>query len=490
MLGPGRFRFLSVVRSLECPDDWNHEQWPRLWLYNLHYFDDLAADNAASRAAWHAALIRRWVAENPPGEGEGWQPYPTSLRIVNWVKWALTGNQLDSAALHSLAVQTRFLRRRLEVHLLGNHLWANAKALVFAGTYFRDAEADGWREAGLRLLRRELAAQVLQDGGHVERSPMYHAIVLADVLDLIQLSQRYPGLFESSDSNQWRDVATRMHRWLRVMTHPDGGIAFFNDAALGIAPSCGALEILARQLDLSLDSAPLQDVELLAESGYARLQNGFAVLIANVGSVGPGHLTGHAHADTLSCELSLDGRRVLVNGGTSTYEPGRERLQQRGTAAHNTVVVDGENSSEVWSSFRVARRARVNGVHCGKKVGLAWLEAAHDGYRRLPGRVIHRRSWHLQKNRLEIRDELRGQWKSAFSHWHLHPDLRVRGGDNGIVKLEGIPKSLVLKASGGNIALSADNWHPEFGVSTPCTSVQIPIIDAPIDVTICWQPEG
>lgn len=486
MTGPARFRFLSIERELDGPGDWNRADWPRLWLYNLHYFDDLAADDAASRAAWHRALIGRWIAENPPGQGNGWQPYPTSLRIVNWVKWALAGNGISPDALNSLATQARWLRRRLEIHLLGNHLWANAKALVFAGTFFEEPEADGWREAGLRLLRRELAEQILRDGGHFERSPMYHAVVLGDVLDLLQLSWRYPGQFDPSDAALWGDAAIRMRRWLRVMSHPDGDIAFFNDAALGIAPNFAALAAYADVLGLPPDDAPLDDLEVLPDSGYLRLQRGPAAMIADVGAIGPDHLPGHAHADTLSFELSLHGRRVLVNGGTSGYEPGHERMRQRGTAAHNTVVVDGQDSSEVWSSFRVARRARVFDVQWGKEGASLRLEAAHDGYWCLPGRVIHRRSWRLSADRLQITDVLQGRWKSAVSCWHVHPESRIRENGHDILLVDGLGRTMTLSAAGDGAELTADTWHPEFGVSLPSTSLRIPISDPRSCVTITW----
>ncbi|MEN9780004.1 MAG: hypothetical protein RL014_1152 [Pseudomonadota bacterium] len=92
------------------------------------------------------------------------------------------------------------------------------------------------------------------------------------------------------------------------------------------------------------------------DSGYVRLDNGPAVALLDVAPVGPDYLPGHAHADTLSFELSVGAQRVLVNSGTSCYGSSAERLRQRGTAAHNTVVVNGQDSSEVWGGFRVARR--------------------------------------------------------------------------------------------------------------------------------------
>ena len=84
-------------------------------------------------------------------------------------------------------MQVRFLRKRLEIHLLGNHLFANAKALVFAGLYFTGNEADEWLGKGLAILEREVPEQVLRDGGHFERSPMHHGIILEDLLDLLNV---------------------------------------------------------------------------------------------------------------------------------------------------------------------------------------------------------------------------------------------------------------------------------------------------------------
>ncbi len=102
MLGPARFRFLNEEGDLLDAAGWNDPAREKLWLYHLHYFDDLNAERAEERTAWHAALIGRWVAENPPGRGNGWEPYPLARRIVNWVKWAWAGNALPPGATESL----------------------------------------------------------------------------------------------------------------------------------------------------------------------------------------------------------------------------------------------------------------------------------------------------------------------------------------------------------------------------------------------------
>ena len=469
MPGPATFRFLSVTREASAADDWNRTDWPKLWLYNLHYFDDLNADAAATRVAWHRAFVARWIAENRPAAGNGWEPYPLSLRLVNWVKWLAAGNVPDPGMLDSLAVQARWLMKRLEWHLLGNHLLANAKALVFAGTFFAGPEADAWRQQGLAILRREHAEQILNDGGHFERSPMYHAIILEDLLDLIQLALRWPWVIEAGAEPAWRRDAGRMLDWLQAMTHPDGEIAFFNDAAIGIAPNLAALTAYAGAFGIAAEESPRignpSQRRLLPESGYLRAEAGVAVLLADVGEIGPDYLPGHAHADTLCFELSVFGQRLVVNSGTSEYGLGAERLRQRGTAAHSTVQIDGADSSEVWSGFRVARRARPLCRTLDELDGAVILGCAHDGYLRLPGRPLHRREWRLTRGGLRITDRIEGGFGRAVARFHLHPAITVHG-DGVLGELElSDGHRIRWSASGGAVRIVGSTWHPEFGQS-------------------------
>ena len=426
--GPNQFRFLNDERRIET---WNDAGIPKLWLYNLHYFDSPTA-----------GLIRKWIIENPAGQGNGWEPYPLSLRICNWIKWHLSGNLLEKAVLESLALQASYLAQSIEYHLLGNHLFANAKALVFAGAFFEGSAAAEWLGCGLRILAAQVPEQVLEDGGHFERSPMYHSLILEDVLDLINLGRTYPGLLPN-----WSEVAGRMLSWLQQMTHPDGQIAFFNDAAFGVAPEPAALIRYADRLGIQPRQRPL------GESGYIRLENGGAVVFFDAAPIGPDYQPGHAHADTLSFELSIGGRRAIVNSGISTYENSAERLAQRSTPAHNTIRLDSEDSSEVWSAFRVARRARPLDVGTDRR---SFAEAAHDGYKRLKDPAIHRRRLELHPDRLVVTDEIQARGEHAvelFFHLHpeAHPDIRM---DGRLVK-----------------TVEPSAWHPEFNTAIPSRTV-------------------
>jgi uncharacterized heparinase superfamily protein len=468
LLGPRRLLVLNQEIDLEDVG-WDAPRLDHLLRYNVHYFDDLNASGAEVRRAWHEALLRSWAAEHLP-PGVGWEPYPTSIRMVNWMKWALSGNELPVECVQSLAVQARWLCRRIEWHLLANHLFVNAKALLFAGTFFQGPEADRWRRVGADILAREVPEQILADGGHFERSPMYHGLILEDILDLANLDAAFAGTLDGALSEAI-DRVPSMCRWLSALCHPDGEIAFFNDAAFGIAPK--PREILDYALRLGFPStAPAPEgCTVLEPSGFVHLRRGPAVLIADVGPIGPDYMPAHGHADTLSFELSLHGRRVVVNSGTSEYGHGPERCRQRGTAAHSTLSVAGLDSSEVWGGFRVGRRARAFGLQVEDSGAESRVRCCHDGYRWLPGSPIHCRSWTLSPDGLEVRDDLSARI-AATMHLHLSPGSRAYR-EGSIVVDGGVRVAWMLEGALAHVVPST--WHPEFGrvMSNECLTASL-----------------
>jgi uncharacterized heparinase superfamily protein len=471
LVSPTRIRLLNAEYDLPSIG-WDGGTVDRLWRYHQHYFDDVTGEGGAGRADWHQDLISRWIAENPPGKGTGWEPYPTSRRIVNWIKMDLEGNRLCPDAAASLAVQARWLARHLEWHLLGNHLLANAKGLFFAGLFFEGAEPNSWTSTAVDILRKQIPEQVLGDGGHFERSPMYHAIVLEDFLDIVNLANAYAR--HAGDAVQkvvepLRAVVAPMLRWLAAMIHPDGEIAFFNDSAFGNAPSYACLRAYATELGVPEITSQPVELLLLEESGFVRIEKGPLVAILDVGTVGPDYLPGHAHADTLSWELSFEGVRTLCNSGTSVYGIGPERQRQRGTAAHNTVTIDGADSSEVWAGFRVARRAEPVGLSLAQSSQGIIVSCGHNGYARLPGKPGHTRRWVFSDHSIEVRDQVRGPGQ-AHSHLHWHPHVAIENTADGAIMAR-LPtgRCLQLSATGMSLESAPSTWHPAFGVTVPCT---------------------
>ncbi len=449
---PDKFRFLNHDGELKNSTDWNNPAQDKLWLYNLHYFDCLRQPGLEKSAS--EALIARWIRENPPGTGNGWEPYPLSLRIVNWIKWALAGNNLPQNALDSLAVQVRFLAKRLEYHLLANHLLANVKALVFAGTFFSGPEAEKWLETGIGIYRRELPEQILADGGHFELSPMYHSIILEDILDLINISR------------EMKDTAAKMLTWLESMCHPDGEIAFFNDASCGIAQTPKTLFEYAAKLGIEWEKP--KDSTILPESGYVRMENDKIILFADVGQVGPDYQPAHAQADTLSFELSAGGKRILVNSGTSCYGTGELRHCQRSTPSHNTLAIDGADSSRVWSGHRVAERAKI----VKREFSGSVLTASHDGFTRIIPDCIHTRTWNFQGRVIRIDDVISGNLPGTHQieiFWHFYPGLALKEITDYIFSVNSgnVEIARFIFPEQGKMSIEDGKYFPEFGKEIP-----------------------
>jgi len=458
-----QFIFLNSKFQIKKLEDWNNKKLDKLWLYNLHYFDDLTSINSDLRISSHCQLIQRWIDENPAGTGIGWEPYPSSLRIVNWIKFFLINRNSKQEWLDSLANQTRFLVKNLEYHLLGNHLVANAKALIFSGLFFHGQEANKWYSIGLRILKKELSEQILADGAHFELSPMYHSIFIEDLLDIINLHN----IYNKSNELNLDDKVIKMLSWLENMCHPDRKISFFNDAAFEVAPTLNQLLRYANSLEISYDSIFILGVTYLKESGYIRFNSNNMSLIADLASIGPDYLPGHAHADTLSFEMSIFGDRFIVNSGVSTYKLSSDRRMQRSTLAHSTISVDDLNSSEIWGSFRVARRAKVSNISISEVNEVVKFSATHDGYRRLNDGILHNREWVISKNCLQIIDNISGRGRHKItSVFPLHPDVVVESFEDKSVNtdLKGKKINFILDGEASFQVISG-RFYPEFGFS-------------------------
>ncbi len=463
---------------------WNDPEQNKLWLYNLHYFDDLNAANAGDRKAEHAALISRWVAENPAALGNAWEPYPLSLRIVNWLKWQLAGNALGESGLESLGLQCHVLMQSLEYHLLGNHLFANAKALVFAGVCLQGEATNAWQKKGEAILLKELDEQFLADGANFELSPMYHGILLVDCLDLLNLASVYPGRVNPRLLVKLQTLVPKALRWLLAMSHNDGEISFFNDATLGIAWENA--DIFAYAQNLGFDLADKNGLQDLAPSGFVSLKNSEFSLIADLAEIGPRYIPGHAHADTLSFEWCLHGQRVLVNSGISEYGISAERLRQRQTPAHNTVSVNGMHSTEVWSGFRVARRAHILDRNVSQTNSSVSFSASHDGFKRQGLNCIHQREFCVEKNLITIIDELVGEFEEGRACFNLHPDVTVKLHSSELAELYAKGQMVKVEIQGGSLQTEATSYHPGFGLSIPTERLVARFESNRLQTSITW----
>lgn len=472
LYGPYLFRMLNQEYSLKVKGGWEPPEATKLWHYHMHYFDDLVAFNFYKRRSWHKDLIHRWIEENPPVSGIGWESYPLSRRIINWIKADLTKSLLDDAILHSLAVQTRYLAKRCEHHLQGNHLFVNAKALIFAGFYFGgwqgNGEASSWLRQGLKIINRELTDQIRSDGSHYEQSPMYHALLFEDLLDMINIGRAYGW----DKGKLWESMASRMFAYLNAVCHPDGQICLFNDAAFNMSPAPKEVVDYAYRMGIRPNECASVGPgwRHYQDSGMVRLQLGAWTIFFDTGPIGPDHIPGHAHADNLTLEFSYQDQRIIVDTGSGEYGTSSERLRQRGTTSHNTVVLDGQNSSEVWSGFRVARRAvPLDIAHVEKRGNTLICESCHGVYGRPKSHIYHRRILCLNEEKFTVEDEIIGKGKHRVEiSWHFHPELKLEKKDGfWTVFHEKLAKTIgnIRIESMDEIFTEQTTYHPEIGLS-------------------------
>lgn len=444
----GCFTFLGRTEHAGFPPEWNSEDRTLLWTFNLHYFAYLGLLDEDSRTR----LCLDWIANNPAARQPGWHPYPTSLRIVNWIRWAP-----DDRGIHlSLYQQAAYLSRNLETDLGGNHLIENTRALIFAGLFFRDqGEAARWLRRGLSVLEKELTEQVLSDGGHYERSPMYHAIMLEVCLDVANVT-RGGGI-----ELPWLDDAIeRMLVFDASICHPDGRRPLLNDATYEIAPSVEALQDYAQRLGYVIETTG----ESFPDTGVYVHRTSNHCLIVDGGEIGPDHLPAHAHADTFGFELSIGGHLFATDTGVYEYQQGDKRSYCRSTAAHNCLTVDGVDQAECWSSFRVARRYKPQDVRV-ESDGLQFrLSGRFPGYARLIGDGIqHTRHIDASEGLVHVRDAVDGRGSHLVqSFLHVHPDWKgEQVGEVFRFTREG--QQVAIEHNWPGARLTESPWYPEFG---------------------------
>lgn len=485
-------KFFNFLNVQEAVGKWHYESRTLLWNYNLHYFDFLLSKECSQDFAIEKVknkLIYDWISTPYKDKKVGYEPYPTSLRLVNWIKYLSRNKGFDQAILDSMVDQALSLENSLEYHLLGNHLFVNAKALVFVGATISNENSSRILKKGLSILDREIQEQILDDGANFELSPMYHQIMLVDILDLLSLADAVDIPDLNSRKEGWFLVVTKMLSWMGHMSHPDGKISFFNDAAFGIAPESNEIISYANKVGIQNYTETETETESLRyknlkESGYITVSSPIYKAVLDVGRIGPKYIPGHAHADTLSFELSVDCLRVFVNSGTSEYGSEPERLRQRKTESHNTVQVAGLDSSEVWSGFRVARKALPSKPNINATSSHISVNCSHFGYKRLSSRTIHNRNWCFTDERLTIVDTLTNKFpEEGLAFYHLHPDIEVSvSGTAGELKL---PSGRIIKIEAtSQMQLQDTYWHPYFGVSIRTKKLVIPLVDSSLTFTI------
>ncbi|MDP1796168.1 MAG: alginate lyase family protein, partial [Planctomycetaceae bacterium] len=394
-----------------------------------------------------------------------WNAFPIATRASWWVRslQLLQQHQIAFPAdltnrwQQSLLRQAHFLSRHLEWDLRGNHILRDAVGLAWVGRYFTGRRPDRWLRLATSIAESQASEQVLPDGAHFERSPMYHIHVMEDFLSLAAL------LPAGRAADRMRATCAAMSEFTSWMRHPDGSLPLFNDAAQHAV--CDAAAML--QLTNTASDVP-QGLKHFADAGVVAWRGDPWSVFWDIGDVGPGYQPGHAHADTLTFECSYQGQRLIVDPGTFSYDRDDRRRYDRSTAAHNTVCVDDRDSSEVWHIFRVGRRAKPIAVDVVSHANGFNGYAAHTGYNNLPGQPRHGRRVSVAAQReLRIVDQVDGRGSHRLSGGYLiAPEWTITPQDNGW-RLECGHRAIDIVLDGRHpltLSIETQPWHPEYGL--------------------------
>lgn len=450
---------------------------------------------ALGRAAWltgdgrYAARFTQelssWLRANPPLTGINWSSMlELAFRAISWV-WALhlfaefTDESQEPAfvdLLLGLDRQLDHVARHLSTYFSPNtHLLGEGLALYVAGRSLPELKAaDRWERIGRGILLREAHAQVHPDGGHAELSTHYHRYALDFYLLALVVARRTG----DPAAEAFAAGVSRLALFCRALADDRGRLPTIGDDDGGMLfPICGrapsdaadSLALAAALLDrpeLGIGDLPEEAIWMLGaeacsrltdpapappprsrlfpDTGYAVLRSADAHAIVDAGPHGFMN-AGHAHADALSLVLSVDGRPLLIDPGTSTYTMDRERRDRfRSTAMHSTLVIDGRAQSVPDGPFHWATQAQARVDHWSAGGEYDYVEASHDGY--LP--LVHRRAVLRAPGGLWlVADHVLGTGRhQAEAYWQLSPDWSLAPGAAAAIHADGTRAALASTA--------------------------------------------
>lgn len=439
---------------------------PEAWRAELHRFDWLADLQALGDKAARARmeeLMSSWIATQSRWRPLSWRPDILAARIANWlahIEFLIAESpQARAIILDSIARQGRHLRRTAPLAPPGSERFTIARALALLSLCLPGERLKLNR--GIDYLKREIAAQILPDGGLIERSPARLVAVLTDLVAL-------RSALRESDAGEPEELQTAIDRvapMVRFFRHGDGGLALFN----------GSDEGSPLMMDVALSRAEARGKPLgeAVHSGFQRLVASRTLVLMDCGAPAPPGRDRDAHAGTLSFEMSVGKERLVVNCGALAGARPEWRDPQRTTAAHSTVAVEDMNSAQLLQHGLGARPRRVGAVR-READGNVWIDAEHDGYASALG-VVHKRRLYLAGDGSDLRgeDTLTGSANRKFAvRFHLHPSVQaspVQGGSAVLLRLPG-GGGWRFRAQGGPVSVQESVY---LGAGEPKRTVQI-----------------
>jgi len=422
-------------------------EWLAAW-HGFGWIADVAAAGGVAREALRD-LVQSWIAENTGWTGIAWRSDVLGTRIFAWIAHfdeIVRRDQEDAlrrAMLTSLVAQLRHLARTAGWEVSGAGRLRALKGLVAGMAVLGGPEPRMARV--LKSLERELAVQILPDGGHLSRSPSLQLQVLQDLIDtraVLRSAQiEVPAAL--------KDAIERMAPMVRFFRHGDRRLALFNDSL----EEDGVLIDLVLTRSETKGRAPSH----APDSGFDRLQAFKSLVLIDTGKPPPRGFDDHAHAGTLSFELSHERERIIVNCGAYRGPKPNWWRVARASAAHSVMVVADTNSVEIRADGTLGRIPTSVARERAEHEGQQWISATHDGYRERFG-LIYARQLFLSADGEDLRgeDRLTGLPGAVFAvRFHLHPSVQASLVRDGSAALLRMPSGIVwrLRAAGGEIGL-------------------------------------
>lgn len=445
--------------QLKC---WGFEHLKPIWLSSYHPSEIPNSDFGV-----HQAWLDDWMGDHPIASDTRylrryWMPHSVSLRILNWTRYVtLFEEHLDEEFREKINrfihKNAQFLADNVEYGVGGNHLIENAAGLVVAGTYFQEKT---WRQLGVRIFEQTAKNQFFEDGGHIERSPMYHLIVCQRFLTAVDLLEQL-----NEGSRIIRETAADGVRFVEHLQPPDNQIPLLNDSVFDEALPLSSILQYARSipvLDLVQKRAGNHLFSSLTDSGYYWLGTDDDRMLVAGHEVAIPHLPGHAHIHPGQVCLWIGNQRVLTDTGVFEYSAGPHRQRARSIQSHNTVQVDEQEPIRMASSFwmwgtvdpRVSFNEATNHFEIAYSVNTVGCPRYH-----------HYRDIRLSQNTWIVTDRIDTDRSPVRSRLHLHPDLSVKTENNQFRILDSSGSQLLSITPTGHDHISVVDalYYPRYG---------------------------
>ena len=447
----GKFSFLNKEKKFATSVDWNFNEFGQLWNIRLNSLEYLSHLDTSFDEGMH--LLRDFIKDIKKNRTR-YDSHCASLRIINVIKFCSRYN-IDVPEVNAFVFsQALYVRKNSEIHLRNNHLLENGFALLFAAHFFGHEKLFQFSS---KILLNSLELQILPDGAHFELCPMYHLWTTNRLLECMQILKK-SNFNVKPVLKIVEEKVSAMLGWVKHMQFGNGSLPAVNDSCEGYGPGINGILKIANDIGVKASNHTLK------ESGFRKFRNRNFEMLVDVNGLTPAEAPGHSHADTFQFILHVFGDPFIIDTGVSTYEPSKLRIHERSTLAHNTVVVNDLNQSEIYGTFRAGRRAKVNIA----KFTSNELEASHNGYHHIG--VKHTRSFLFEQDKIVITDTISGKLPSKSSAY-LHIDKKNRLVQQDDCLISKFVKIEFKNSSG--IELKENYYAVAFGKQLPCYVAKI-----------------